>query len=83
MNDIAIPLSGDDKFRRDNPMAGRAVLFIGVDVPVPDSRAVRLNITLPRPLLGQLDAYAACTGQPRSTVLAQAAARYISAAPVS
>jgi predicted RNase H-like HicB family nuclease len=68
---------------RTNPMAKKAVLFIGVDVPVPDARAVRLNISLPKLLLGQLDAYAVRTGQARSAVLAQAAARYINTTPTA
>ena len=55
--------------------AGRAMLLVDVDVP--DERSVRLNIMLPETILAKVDAYAKRTGQPRSSVLAKAASKYV------
>jgi predicted RNase H-like HicB family nuclease len=55
--------------------AGRALLLVDVDVP--DEHSVRLNIMLPETVLAKVDAYAKRTGQPRSSVLAKAASKYV------
>ena len=57
---------------------GRA--FLLVDADIPEDRSVRLNIMLPETILAKVDAYAKRTGQPRSSVLAKAANKYIKVA---
>jgi predicted RNase H-like HicB family nuclease len=68
-----------DQLRGRQELAGRALMFIEVDIP--ESRAIRLNITLPETILAEVDAYARRTRQPRSTVLAKAATSYLRRAP--
>lgn len=51
--------------------------FVLVDVDIPEPKAVRVNITLPEAVLTRLDGYAKRTRQPRSAVLAKAAAQFI------
>ena len=56
--------------------ANREVPFL-VEAPDPQVRAVRVNITLPEPVLARIDAHVARTGNSRSAFLAEAAIRAI------
>ncbi|OGV64101.1 MAG: hypothetical protein A3K19_06130 [Lentisphaerae bacterium RIFOXYB12_FULL_65_16] len=64
---------------RRHEFAGGADLFLAVDVPVPASHVIRLNVTMPEAILRKVDTYARKTGLARSTILSRAAERYVTA----
>jgi hypothetical protein len=68
------PAMSLDQARR-SPAAKEALAFLLAPRDEAPDRAVRLNITLPRSLVGRVDEFAASRGLSRSAFLAQAAAR--------
>lgn len=73
---ISPPSSLDEILVREKELGG--VPFL-VEVPDPEPRAVRVNITLPADVLERIDAYAKKIGRTRSALLAEAALARIEA----
>jgi hypothetical protein len=57
-----------------------ALSFIVVPVSLPESRSVRINITIPENILHDIDAYAKSHGLSRSSFLAKSACKVLKAA---
>lgn len=72
--DVSLPEpTALDQLVKNPEYAGGVWLLIDVDTARLETRAVRLNISLPQGLLAQIDSYAKSHGVSRSGFLAQAA----------
>lgn len=57
-----------------------ALSFIVVPVSIPESRSVRINITIPEDILHDIDAYAKSHGLSRSSFIAKSACKVLKTA---
>lgn len=69
----APPIPSGLESAQAHEFAQAAVAFIVVDVPVPQSRSVKVSITVPEDDLANIDRFAKNHGMARSTFLVQAA----------
>lgn len=74
--DLTIPLPGDvERYAMDKKYRGGQWVFVEIDTRKLNTRAVRLNISLPEKLVNEIDDYAKSAGMTRSGFLAQAAGK--------
>ncbi|MEM0897805.1 MAG: type II toxin-antitoxin system HicB family antitoxin [Verrucomicrobiota bacterium] len=68
-----------EEYKRKRDYSGGIRALVDVDISRLCGKAKRVNITLPKRILGQIDSFASRTGESRSGLLAQAALEYVSA----